>query len=186
MKGFFREFKKFITRGNVIDLAVGMIIGSAFTAIVNALVNGIFKPLINAIPMGNIQGLITMLVPKNSEGVKVAVDSAEIDLAKSVYINWGDFIMAIISFFITALVLFIIIKIINGIHERGKAISEKQKAKIQKKLEKGQISAEEAAESVKALEEAPAEPAAPVETTDDLLRQIRDLLKANAPDKPAE
>ena len=65
MKKFFAEFKKFITRGNVIDLAVGMIIGAAFTAIVNALVNGIFKPLINAIPMGNIQGLITMLVPKN-------------------------------------------------------------------------------------------------------------------------
>ena len=69
MKKFFGEFKKFITRGNVIDLAVGMIIGAAFTAIVNALVNSIFKPLINTIPMGDLNGLITMLVPKDANGV---------------------------------------------------------------------------------------------------------------------
>lgn len=59
-----KEFKAFITKGNVVDLAVGMIIGAAFTAIVTALVNSIFKPLINAIPMGDLQGLITMLVAK--------------------------------------------------------------------------------------------------------------------------
>lgn len=175
MKKFFSEFKKFITRGNVIDLAVGMIIGAAFTAIVNALVNGIFKPLINAIPMGNIQGLITMLVPKNSEGVQVPANSADIDLAKSVYINWGDFIMAVISFFITALVLFLIIKAINTVREKGKSLADKQKENIQKKLKKGKITAEEAEQEVAAIEAAAA---APVETTDDLLREIRDLLKA--------
>lgn len=176
MRKFFSEFKQFITRGNVIDLAVGMIIGAAFTAIVTALVNGVFKPLIDAIPMGNVQGLITMLVPKNSEGVKVAADSIDIDLSKSVYINWGDLIMAIITFFLTAIVLFLIIKVINSIHNKSKNLAEKQKAKIQKKLEKGQISAEEAAKEEAAVE---AENVAPVETTDDLLREIRDLLKAN-------
>ena len=176
MKKFFSEFKQFITRGNVIDLAVGMIIGAAFTAIVTALVNGVFKPLIDAIPMGNIQGLITMLVPKNSEGVKVAVDSTDIDLAKSIYINWGDLIMAVITFFITALVLFLIIKVINSIHNKSKKLAEKQKVKIQEKLAKGEITAEEAAAEVAAVEP---EPAAPVETTDDLLREIRDLLKAS-------
>ena len=176
MKKFFSEFKTFITRGNVIDLAVGMIIGAAFTAIVTALVNGVFKPLIDAIPMGNVQGLITMLVPKNAEGVKVAADSADIDLAKSIYINWGDLIMAIISFFLTALVLFLIVKVINSVREKGKKVSEKQKAKIQQKLAKGQISAEEAAKEEAIVE---AEVAAPVETTDDLLREIRDLLKAS-------
>ncbi len=175
MKKFFSEFKKFITRGNVIDLAVGMIIGAAFTAIVNALVNGIFKPLINAIPMGNIQGLITMLVPKNSEGIQVPANSADIDLAKSVYINWGDFIMAVISFFITALVLFLIIKAINTVRENGKSLADKQKENIQKKLKKGKITAEEAEQEVAAIDAAPA---TPVETTDDLLREIRDLLKA--------
>lgn len=67
-----KEFKAFITKGNVVDLAVGMIIGAAFTAIVTALVNNIFKPLINAIPMGDLQGLITMLVAKNAEGLTAA------------------------------------------------------------------------------------------------------------------
>ena len=170
MKKFFAEFKKFITRGNVIDLAVGMIIGAAFTAIVNALVNGIFKPLINAIPMGNIQGLITMLVPKNSEGVKVPFGDATIDLAKSIYINWGDLIMAVISFFITAFILFLIIKAINSVREKGKNIAEKQRAKIRKQLEKGKITEEEAKKEEEALQSAPE---VPVETTDDLLREIR-------------
>lgn len=185
MKKFFSEFKKFITRGNVIDLAVGMIIGAAFTAIVNALVNGVFKPLINAIPMGDIEGLITMLVPKNSEGViiEAGVENQVIDLTKSVYINWGDLIMAIISFFITALVLFLIIKVINTVRDASKSIAEKQKAKIKKKLAKGEISAEEAAAEEAAIV---AEPAAPVETTDDLLREIRDLLKANKENKTEE
>lgn len=176
MKKLFSEFKQFISRGNVIDLAVGMIIGAAFTAIVTALVNGVFKPLIDAIPMGNIQGLITMLVPKDANGARVPFNSELIDLSKSVYINWGDLIMAIITFFITAIVLFLIIKVINTVRDAGKSIAEKQKAKIQKRLEKGQITAEEAAKEVGAVEEAPA---APVETSEDLLREIRDLLKAN-------
>ena len=176
MKKFFSEFKTFITRGNVIDLAVGMIIGAAFTAIVTAIVNGIFKPLIDAIPMGNVDGLITMLVPKNAEGAKVAADSVDIDLAKSIYINWGDVIMAIITFLLTAMVLFLIVKIINSIREKGKKLSEKQKARIEQRLAKGEISAEEAAKEEAAVE---VEVAAPVETTDDLLREIRDLLKAN-------
>ena len=106
-----KEFKAFITKGNVVDLAVGMIIGAAFTAIVTALVNNIFKPLINAIPMGDLQGLITMLVAKNAEGL-TATECAKqgiefvADMSKSVYIDWGAFIMAIINFLITALVLF--------------------------------------------------------------------------------
>ena len=111
---FFAEFKAFITKGNAIDLAVGMIIGAAFTAIVNGLVNNIFKPMINAIPLGNMTGLITMLVPKDATGAVVAAGSAAIDLSKSIYIDWGSFIMAIINFFITALVLFLVIKAINA------------------------------------------------------------------------
>ena len=175
MKKFFSEFKTFITRGNVIDLAVGMIIGAAFTAIVSALVNGVFKPLIDAIPMGDVQGLVTVLVAKNAAGGATTVGAADFDLASSVYINWGDLIMAIVTFFLTALVLFLIIKVINSIREKGKKVHEKQKALIAKKLAKGEISAEEAAKEEAAVEEA----TAPVETTDDLLREIRDLLKAN-------
>ena len=112
-----KEFKKFITKGNVVDLAVGMIIGAAFTAIVNALVNNIFKPLINAIPLGGVEGLVTMLVEKNADGLTAAQIPAGtefiVDLTKSVYIDWGAFIMAVVNFLLTAVVLFAIIKLMN-------------------------------------------------------------------------
>ena len=165
------EFKEFITRGNVMGLAVGMIIGAAFTAIVNALVNSILKPLINAVPLGDVSGLITMLVPKDADGVELVgnFDPSLIDLSKSVYIDWGAFIMAIITFLLTALVLFFI----QGKSRREiKAILAERAAEAQAKAE------EEAA-------------AAKPETTDDLLREIRDLLRAQAEqsaknDKPQE
>ena len=176
-----KEFKDFITKGNVVDLAVGMIIGAAFTAIVTALVNNIFKPLIDSIPIGDgVNGLITMLVGKNADGVVVynygwVNGIQEIDLTQSVYINWGAFIMAIINFLLVAAVLFAIIKVINTM----KAAGEKAKLeaeKLAKKALEEEAPAEEAAEAP-AEEPAPAEP---VETTDDLLREIRDLLRAQA------
>ena len=184
-----KEFKDFITKGNVVDLAVGMIIGAAFTAIVTALVNNIFKPLIDSIPIGDgVSGLITMLVGKTADGVTVynygwLVDPAtvEIDLTQSVYINWGAFIMAIINFLLVAVVLFAIIKVINTI----KAAGEKAKLeaeKLAKKALEGK-DAEEAAAAEEAPAEEPAAPAEPVETTDDLLREIRDLLKAQKKDE---
>ena len=137
MPKIFTEFKEFITRGNVMGLAVGMIIGAAFTAIVNALVNSILKPLINAVPLGDVSGLITMLVPKNADGVELVgnFDPSLIDLSKSVYIDWGAFIMAIITFLLTALVLFFILEAVTSVQkgfgsvkgELGLLSSEKRK-----------------------------------------------------------
>lgn len=124
IKQFFEEFKKFITRGNVLDMAVGVIVGGAFTGIVNGLSNFILKPIINwllALILGKegLSGAITMLSPAykdvlNAEGVKI---STELDLAASIYIDWGAFISAIINFLLIAFVLFSIVKIINGIRE---------------------------------------------------------------------
>ena len=190
-----QEFKKFITKGNVVDLAVGMIVGSAFTAIVTALVNNIFKPLINAIPMQGVEGLITMLVPRDANGVKVAMDSALIDLSQSVYIDWGAFIMAIVNFLLTAVVLFSLVKIINrfregmgGIKNRAELIAsltDEEKATCQnsvlptKKELKAIVAAREAKkaeEEAKAAEEA-AKAEAEKETMEDILRDIRDALK---------
>lgn len=193
-----KEFKAFITKGNVVDLVVGMIIGTAFTAIVTALVNNIFKPLINAIPMGDLQGLITMLVAKNAEGLtaaECAKKSVEfvVDMTKSVYIDWGAFIMAIINFLITALVLFAMVKLINmvrggftGLRRDTKfleSLTPEEKATI-----KGKIATKKELRAIKAARDAAAEQAAAEaaakaeaekpETTDDLLREIRDLLKA--------
>ena len=190
-----QEFKKFITKGNVVDLAVGMIVGSAFTAIVTALVNNIFKPLINAIPMQGVEGLITMLVPRDANGVKVAMDSALIDLSQSVYIDWGAFIMAIVNFLLTAVVLFSLVKVINkfrdgmgGIKNRAELIAsltDEEKATCKnavlptKKELKAIVSAREAKkaeEEAKAAEEA-AKAEAEKETMEDILRDIRDSLK---------
>ena len=188
MKKLFKEFKDFITRGNVLDLAVGMIIGAAFTAIVTALVNGIFKPLINAIPMGEIEGLITMLVAKDVNGELVKDTGLAIDLTQSVYINWGDFIMAIINSLLTAVILFAIIKTINTVR---KGMEEGLKTPNLTKEEKAQLKAQgmtrkqmkeyaekrdaEAA-SKKAAEEAAAKP----ETSDRILKDIRELLRAQS------
>lgn len=187
--GIFKEFKAFITRGNVLDLAVGMIIGAAFTAIVTALVNGIFKPLINAIPMGDISGLITMLRPEytiNADGVKV------LDMAASVYINWGDFIMAIVNFLLTAIILFAIIKIINtfrgGVNEYNnalKSLSKEEKAELKAQgMSTKQMKdyAEKKAAEAAAVAEAEAKANAP-ETTDEILKDIRELLKSLQPEK---
>lgn len=189
------EFKEFITRGNVMGLAVGMIIGAAFTAIVNALVNSILKPLISAIPIGDgISGLITMLVPRTTEGVEIAMSEfnanpALADLAKSVYIDWGAFIMAIITFLLTALVLFFILKAIataqkgfGGLKGDMELLSSDEAEQLRKEgKSRKEIKAilEQRAAEKKAAEEAAAAAAKP-ETTDDLLREIRDLLRAQA------
>ena len=185
------EFKEFITRGNVMGLAVGMIIGAAFTAIVNALVNSILKPLINAVPLGDVSGLITMLVPKNADGVELVgnFDPSLIDLSKSVYIDWGAFIMAIITFLLTALVLFFILKAIataqkgfGGIKGDIELLSSEEAEQLRKEgKSRKEIKAilEQRAAEKKAAEEAAAAAAKP-ETTDDLLREIRDLLRAQA------
>ena len=124
MKKFFSEFKKFITRGNVIDMAVGVIVGSSFTAIVNGMSNYILKPVINwllAVLLGkdSLSDLHTFLVKVekssdilDAEGNVIGTESV-IDLAESIYIDWGAFISAIINFLLIALVLFAIVRAIN-------------------------------------------------------------------------
>lgn len=115
IKGFFDEFKKFITRGNVVDMAIGVIVGTAFTAIVNGLSNFILKPLINyllflVLGSESLSDIFTMLVPGYDE-------TGAIDLASSIYIDWGAFINAIINFFLVASVLFVILKVFNRFKE---------------------------------------------------------------------
>lgn len=198
-----KEFKAFITKGNVVDLAVGMIVGAAFTAIVTALVNNIFQPLIGAIPMGDIEGLITMLVAKNADGLTLAQCQAQgvefvADLTKSVYIDWGAFLMAIINFFITALVLFALVKLINMVRggftglkkdtEFLASLTDEEKATIKGKTatKKELITIKATRDAKQAEEEAKAQAIAEAnkpETSEELLAQIRDLLKAQQVNK---
>lgn len=101
MKKIGKEFKEFISRGNVIDMAVGMIIGAAFTAIVKSLVDDIISPLLS-IPLGKVD--LNELVVK--------VWNADI--------RYGSFINAIITFLLTAIALFFIVKFINAMRNIGK------------------------------------------------------------------
>lgn len=195
MRKFFKEFKTFIMRGNVIDLAVGMIIGAAFTAIVSALVNNIFRPLIDCIPMGDLNGLITMLVPKDANGAAVAFGAAAIDMSKSVYIDWGAFIMAIINFILTAFVLFLIIKAINSFRDGAnkykitlsKAERKQLRAQGMNRKQMLEYQEKKAAEAEEAKAKAAAEAEAnKPESAEQILCEIRELLKALQPAQAKE
>ena len=134
IKKFFEEFKTFITRGNVLDMAVGVIVGGAFTAIVSGLSESVLRPIINwliaIITRGDgLSGAITMLSPAYQVDATTGaflLDEAGnkiIDLATSIYIDWGAFISAIINFLLIAFVLFSIVKIINRIAENNEKIA---------------------------------------------------------------
>lgn len=138
-KGFFGEFKEFITRGNVMDMAVGVIIGGAFTAIVTALTGGILQPLINWLIGGNggLEAARTILgQPVYMETEVGGEVIKQIDWAKTNYIDWGAFISAVINFLLVALILFIIIKVINSVHKKGVEAKEKLAAKAKGEEEK--------------------------------------------------
>ena len=210
LKGFFEEFKKFITRGNVLDMSVGVIVGGAFTAIVNGLSNNILKPLINwliAALLGKdgLSGAITMLSPAykdviSAEGVVIG---QELDLAASIYIDWGAFVSAVINFFLIAFVMFTIVRVMNRVAEARDKIEEEQtkeykKFKAIKKISKTQkvsrakaailyeeqckVEAEKKAEEARIAEEKAREEARIAEekatANTRLLEEIRDLLKS--------
>lgn len=199
MKKFFNEFKVFITRGNVIDMAVGVIVGSSFTAIVNALSTNIIKPFIDwiiSLLFGSDSLSETFTFLKRVNGA----DGVTADLEQSIYIDWGLFINAVINFFIVAIVLFTVIKFINSFKEQqdkmlgkltGKltanmiskedkktmkeqGIDRKDKAAVAAYFE-AKAKAEE--EAKKAEEEAAATERAANPSVEDLLKEIRDLLK---------
>ena len=160
--GFFAEFKEFISRGSVIDLAVGIIIGGTFTAIVTALTGHILTPLINwlisSIFKGNaLESARTVL------GQPVLNDLGQIDWDKTLFIDWGAFIGAIINFILIAFVLFIIVRTINKAKEAKEKLAAKELEKYYEKHPE---------EKPK-----PAEPGVPAPTQEELLTQIRDILK---------
>ena len=133
MKKFFNEFKTFLKRGNVIDLAVGIIIGSAFTAIVNSLVKDIITPLIIwATPVDSLAELSVVLTPavvnENGEVVKAALTW-----------NYGNFIQAILNFFIIGLVVFTFVKIVNKSHDVAKEAKAKITKNKQYEVEKNEV-----------------------------------------------
>ena len=133
MKKFFQEFKEFAMRGNVLDMAVGVILGGAFGKITTSLVNDVFMPLIGMIIGGVDLGKLNIVL-------KAATDTTE-----AVTLGIGTFLTTVIDFILVAFVIFLMIKTINRFHKKQEE------------------------------EPAPEEPAGP--TTEELLTEIRDLLK---------
>ena len=188
MNKFFAEFKKFISRGNVMDMAVGTIIGAAFTAIVTALSNGILKPLINTIIYYCAGGNKDALDKMYTVLVKAYAADGSIDLANSILIDWGAFISAIINFLLVAMVLFAVIKAFNTLKETG-ATARSVIARAHAKQEKGlqltkkeqaaldQEVAEKAAAEEKAKAEAEAAAEAKKHSTEALLEDIKAILE---------
>lgn len=146
-KSFMGEFKTFIARGNVMDMAVGVIIGGAFGKISTSLVNDVIMPLISVLT-GGVDFSNWKIV------LKAAVAGADgaIDASTEIAIRYGAFLATILDFLIIAFAVFLMLKAINGFHDKLK----------------------------KAEEEAPAEEPAPPEPSNEekLLTEIRDLLKA--------
>ena len=163
-KSFFSDFKTFITRGNVLDMAVGVIVGGAFTAIINALSNNILKPLINWL-LATILGKDSLSEVYTFLTTAYVVDEAgvvtkEIDLANSIYIDWGAFINAIINFFLIAFTLFVIVRTINNIRKKLDEKDEEEKAAA--KAAEDAKKAEEDAKAKAAADAAAAQEAAKV------------------------
>ena len=112
---FFDEFKEFINKGNAMDMAVGVIIGGAFTAIVTSLTTDLINPLLQ---------LITSAVPA---GGGDAMSSLVIPVTADVSINFSAFISAIINFLIIAFVVFCLVKSLNSLQNAGKKALGKSK-----------------------------------------------------------
>lgn len=106
MKKFLEEFKAFISKGNVLDMAVGVIIGGAFGSVVSGLTDNIIQPLLNCIGGAEVQGKIRLFGTEN-------------------YLDYGAFISAIINFLIMALVVFLIVKSVNKISETAHKLATK-------------------------------------------------------------
>ena len=143
MKKFFEEFKKFAMRGNVIDMAVGVVIGGAFGKITTSIVNDIIMPLISMLT-GGINFSDWKWVLKAAE-----LDAEGAEIAAEVAVNFGNTIAIILDFIIIAFAVFCMVKALNNLHKKKEE---------------------------PAPEPAP-EPEPPAPTTEELLAEIRDLLK---------
>ena len=142
MKKFIAEFKEFAMKGNVVDMAIGVVIGAAFGKITTSLVNDVIMPLISRIT-GGVDFSAWKWVLKAAE---TAADGTEIP---EIAVNYGSFIAVVLDFLIIALVLFMVVKAINKLRSIGK-------------------------------KEEPAEEEDPAPTAEELLTEIRDLLKEHS------
>jgi len=186
MKKFWQDFKKFITRGNVVDMAVGVAVASAFTAIVTAVTKGFITPLL-AIITGS-SDLSEMKWIYSQE-----IDPETGEVVSEIAFLWGEFVQKIIDFIIIALTLFNIMRIVSAVAARAAKIRERaielaNKEELEAQKEAAEAAAAEEAAKAEAKAQADAEAAAAEEAKikaeeerlvrqEQLLTEIRDLLK---------
>ena len=126
IKTFFKEFREFISRGNVLDLAVGVIIGAAFGKIVTSLTNDMIMPLVTlAMGKNSLSELSVELRP-------AVLNEAGETVAQALTWNWGNFLQTIIDFLIIAFVVFLIIKVMMHVKRVGEKISEEGREFVEK------------------------------------------------------
>lgn len=171
MKKLFEEFKKFISRGNVVDMAVGVAVAGAFTAIVNAFTKGFISPLLALLT--NDSDLTSMKWVLREE----LIDSEGVVTQTEVAILWGGLLQAIIDFLIIAATLFLVMKIWAVVTKRAREINEQ----ITKKVHEQEL-AEKAAEEarVKAEEEAKAAEEAAKKQQEEAARAEEERKRAEA------
>lgn len=162
---FFKDFKAFISKGNIVDMAVGVVIGGSFGKIVTGLVNYIINPCMAAfLPSGNLDSIKTVVTPE-------VLDETGAVVAKEVAILWGTWAQTVIDFLITALCIFIVLRMIMMAKN---TIEAKKIAETKAKEAEEKAKNDAAAEALKArqlqLEEAQI-------NQEKLLEEIRDLLK---------
>lgn len=171
-KGFWQEFKAFITKGNVIDMAVGVVIGKAFSNIVTGLVNYIINPFASLfIGHGELDDIKTVLIPEK-------LDETGAVATKEVALLWGTWLQTILDFLIVAFCIFLVLRVI--MHAKNTLEADKIEAKKKKEAEaKAKAEAEKAAAEQKAadLAKRQLELEQTTHRQTDLLVEIRDLLK---------
>lgn len=179
---FMDEFKKFIMKGNVVDMAVGVVIGGSFGKIVTGLVNYIINPFVGIfVKSGNLDSLKTVIHPAVEE---VLDDAGNVVTAASaeVAILWGTWLQTIIDFLITALCIFIVLRVITKVRNQLERKKNEEEAAAKKEAEEKAKAEKEAADAAAAA--AAAEAAAKQEAfnksimqQETLLAEIRDILK---------
>ncbi len=122
MKKFFSDFGNFIAKGNALDLAVGLVIGTAFNAIIKSLVNDIIMPLIGLIARADVRSWYVVL--RGSATYDAATGQLVLS-QDAVLLTYGNFIQSILDFIIVALAIFLALKVILGLQEKFRAIKEK-------------------------------------------------------------
>ena len=178
---FWSDFKAFLSRGNILDMAVGVIIGGAFGKIVSGLVNFILNPIIGYwVKSGDLDGWMTVLKWKVDTDGNYVLDELGKKIPDSA-IMWGSWLQTIIDFIITAFCIFLIIRAIakaKAVAEREKIAAAEAKAAEEKAAADAKAAEEKAAAEAKAVAEAEKQATleASIRQQEVLLGEIRDLL----------